>query len=167
MTIIKYAGSRILADDFNGISPLSAIRAGTQSVTSNNSSLVNDDTLFLNLDADATYWVEMVLFYTGGTTDNSDMKFAFALPSGATANAHITRVSPTNGLTTAVAAPASTLTGATACATNGSSAETCKMTAVITTTSAGTMQLQWNQVTSSATATVMQPGSALVAWRIA
>jgi hypothetical protein len=164
MTIIKYAGSRILADDFNGISPLSAIRAGTQSVTSS-TTLVNDDTLSLSLDADATYVVLMALNYSGAATGSGDMKFAFSPPSGATMNGTIHR-----NTTSALASVNnySSFTGATACGTNGSGTPVgVDALMIITTSSAGTLQLQWAQNTSSGTATVMGVGSSLVAWRIA
>lgn len=162
----QFAGSRILASFLNSIAPMNAVRSSTQSVSSS-TTLVNDDTLFLALAANATYNVELLLLYSGGTMNSSDMKWGFTLPSGASGAGETSHLTPGN----VYANQATNLTAsgsANACATGGAgTAFAAKTTATIFTTGAGTLQLQWAQNTSSATATIMGIGSSLVAWRLA
>jgi hypothetical protein len=165
----QFAGSRILASFLNSIAPLNAVRSSTQSVSSS-TTLVNDDTLFLALAANATYNVELLLLYSGGTQLSSDMKWGFTLPSGASGAGETSHLAISGG-SAVYANQATNLTAsgsANVCATGGAgTAFAAKTTATIFTTGAGTLQLQWAQNTSSATATIMGIGSSLVAWRLA
>ena len=53
------------------------------------------------------------------------------------------------------------------CATNGAGVpQAATVTATLFTSSAGTLHLQWAQVSSSGTATIMAVGSSLLAWRL-
>jgi hypothetical protein len=158
-----YAGSRITADELNDLGPLAAVRSSTQSVSSS-TTFVNDDTLFLAFDADATYFVECNMYYTAAT--GGDFKWKFTIPSGATGYQSPLRSNLSGNFAGAFA---DTWTGTTYTQAQGNGGSTIMLayaSGILTTASAGTLQLQWAQNTSSATATVMQVNSALNAWRV-
>ncbi len=148
----------------NEMLPLVAYKSGSQSVTSNNSVLVNDTALVLPLEATATYKVELLLFYTGGTAGSSDIKWDFAVPSGAT-------LSPIRelGLNTSLGVQYLTVASGGAFGSNGTGNKMCAEIACTLATSitAGNLQFQWCQNTSSATATTVLTGSLLTARRLA
>ena len=163
MPVPIYAGQRITAALLNAIQPLSATRSSTQSVT-NSTTFMNDDTLFLSLQANATYRVEMELYYSGGTQGASDLNFKFTLPSGATGTAMIIRQ---NASGTFVGSSENNFTNATNAATAGAgNIQALGFRGTLVTSSAGVLQLQWAQNTSNGTALIMAIGSSLVAWRL-
>ena len=165
MSLLNFsAGSRITADELNALGPLSAVRASTQSITSH-TGYTNDDTLFLPLDADATYFVECNMYYTAAT--GGDFKYTFNIPSGATGFQSPTR----QNLSGAFAGGFAVLWTDTSTTTagqgqGGSTVMLVYASGILTTASGGTLQLQWAQNSSSGTATVMQVNSALNAWRL-
>lgn len=158
-----YAGQRITAALLNSIQPLAATRSSTQQVTSS-VTLINDDTLFLSLVANATYAVGMLLFYSGNNVPG-DLNFKFTVPSGATGTAQIIRV---NASGTFVGGSSNNFTNATnAAAAGAGNIQALSFSGTLVTSSAGVLQLQWAQNTSSATKTQMELNSSLVAWRTA
>lgn len=157
------AGQRLTAQALRNALLLEAYKGSDQSVTSNSTTLVNDTALALALQANATYLVEFLVFYTGGTAGSSDWKYGVTVPSGAT-------ISPIRelGLTTGLAVQYLTVPAGGAFGSNGTGNKmAAEMKFTIVTSAAGTLQLQWCQNTSSATATTVKAGSSLVAWQLA
>ena len=159
------AGSRLPASALRSIAPLAAYKGALESVTSS-STLQNDDALFLTLLANATYDLDMFVAYNGGTQGSSDLKGAFAIPSGAT----LVYGFNSNGLTsTPHVGFYGSGTGAFTAGTGATTATnwTLRLSGTIVTSAAGVLQFQWAQATSSATATSVLPGSKLTAVQIA
>lgn len=158
-----FAGGRILAAAVRGVAPLSAYKSIDEAVTSS-TTLQNDDALLLSLQANAVYYFTLVLGYKGAASGTGDIKFGWAFPSGAVMayalygnNAGVA----TNGFwETQTSVPAlnslgtSTPVGAVAQGT------------IAVSSTPGTLQLQWAQHTSSATATTVLTGSVLLAWQV-
>lgn len=132
----------------------------------------DDEDLTMQLEASATYIVEFHLLYAALSA--ADFKTAWTVPSGAGGNRsamgpgstaadadadNITMRSGVHNYTTSV-----TYSGVRNSATNLAIAVE---TATLTTSSAGTLALQWAQATSNATATRLATGSRLRVWRIA
>lgn len=140
-------------------------RSATQSVTSS-TALVNDDTLSASVIASATYHVEAFLIFTGGTQGSSDLKIAWTAPAGVTMTWWVQGLN-TAGTYTVTAAnvlPTTTV----ALGTSGATVRVARIEgALVVAATAGTLQLQWAQNTSSGTATVMGIGSLLKLTRVA
>lgn len=161
------AGARITAAMIRGIAPLAAFKSGDETRTSN-TTLTNDAALFLpNLAAGGQYFVVCSLDYEGGTGGSSDMKWTWSLPSGATMRYHAWYLSASGtpsvqvGVTHAGADVVSAVTAGSAALRAVTMVGT-----VLMSTTAGTLQLQWAQNTSSATPTNMHAQSAICAWQV-
>ena len=157
------AGTRVSAAMIRGIAPLSAFKLVDEAVTSN-VTLQNDDALFLpNLVANAVYYVECYLDYEGAAQGTGDIKWQWTVPTNA--SLRLQRVC----FDTSGAVQLNTVTGgANSARTNGAGAlqaVTMRGTLFMNTTP-GTLQLQWAQNTSSATATIVHAQSCLLAWQI-
>lgn len=154
-----YAGERVTADLLNEFAPLSAVKSADESVTSS-TTLQNDDSLFLSVAANTSYQISVLLVYNGGTQGSSDLKVGWTAPSGATLVWGIA-YRDTGG---AAHIGAGDITLTLAAGTNGTSNNySVLVTATLTTGStAGTLQLQWAQNTSSSTATTVKAGSSLI-----
>ena len=158
-----YAGSRILAADVRGVAPLAAIKGSDQSVTSS-TTLVNDTALLLPVVANAAYLFECFLDYEGGTGGSSDLKWGWLVPSGATLR-YQGLYEGTSGTSyfdsnTESAIPAAQSAGAAVLKGVGMHGT------FLTGSTAGTLQLQWAQNTSSATATIVHAQSFLALWQV-
>jgi hypothetical protein len=156
------AGGRITAAMLRGIAPLSAIKTVDETVTSS-TALQNDDALFVSVAANASYLFQCNLIYEGGTLGSSDLKWAWTFPSGLTMTYDYMGIT-TAGLTTIglVATQASTVAGGT----NGAAALRSMLMygSVVASSTAGTLQLQWAQNTSSGTGTIVHAKSSLALW---
>lgn len=164
MTSFK-AGQRLTAANLNAALLLSAYKANDQSVTSS-TTLVNDNELAIPVAANTTYYVKALVFYAGGTHNTSDFKYNFTYPAGS-ASPSVRYI----GLTPAALAVqygTVILGGAGAFGTNGTSnILTVDLDfTLITSTTSGTLHLQWAQNTSSGTATTVKAGSSLLAWQM-
>lgn len=158
---VQFAGQEITAAFLNSIAPLQAVRSSTQSKT--NSTLANDDTLFLALAANATYLVAGKLFYSGDTSGSGDLKIAWTLPSGATGRYDYIHTN----LSHAYASFPDDWTGTLTAETQGAGTiVTGTIEGTLTTSSAGTLRLRWAENTTNATATIMAVSSSLCAWRL-
>lgn len=160
------AGMNLTSALLQAMLPQQAYKSGDQSVTSS-VTLVNDSALVVPVAANAVYEVEAHVYYTGGTHNASDFKYNFTYPSGAT-SASVRYL----GLTPAALAVqygTVILGGAGAFGTNGTSniLTVDLWFTLATSLTAGNLQLQWAQNTSSATATTVKAGSLLKARRIA
>jgi hypothetical protein len=97
MAQLIYAGQRITADQLNALVALAAIKAGDQHYT--NTTFTNDTDLALQVDANANYLFDSVLFIEGGTNGSSDCKFQWTVPTGAVLSVAIPAYYFTDGQT--------------------------------------------------------------------
>ena len=157
------AGSRIVASVMQQIAPQAVIKGADQSLASN-TTLQNDNALFLPVVANASYLFECYLDYEGGTQGSSDLKWTFAVPAGGTL-----RYQPVYFNTSGVVqASTSTGSGINTAGTNGAGTlRGVTMTgSLIMGSLAGTLQLQWAQFTSNATPTIVHAQPLLSLWRV-
>ena len=141
--------------------PVFVRKAANQTVTSS-TTLANDNHLALALSASATYLVDLFLIVDGSTT--GDFKMGWTFPTGATGDWTINAINTGAG---AAATSGSITRAAIALASSenaGAAGAGTKLILqprglVVTSTTAGTLQLQWAQNTSDATGTVVYAGS--------
>lgn len=157
------AGQRVTAAMLRAIAPVSAYKAADEPVSTE--TLQNDDSLALQLTANAVYLWVMVFHYSGGTQGSSDLKTAWSVPSAATMR--YTRI----GLTTAGAADVGGFTNETSTLTFGTSGTGTRSVlmagTVATSNTAGTMQFRWCQNNGTVTPTTVKAGSVLAGWQVA
>ena len=159
-------GQVLTASDVNSwFVPLAAFKTGN-TARNNTTAATADPDLTLTVAANATYRVEMLLFYQGGATGSSDLKVGWAGPSGATFTwgAVFTQIS---GLSPAVSqqqAISATIGAGTNTLSNQYHVNVRGLLAVAST--AGSFALSWAQATSSGTNTSTLAGSYLIANRI-
>lgn len=159
-------GQVVTADEINNWFITGAqARSTDQSVTSS-TVLVNDDTLLAAVVINAIYHVEAELVFLGGTQGSSDLKISWTAPAGVTMN-WIGIGKDTAGAFT-WPTPLTTPTATAAFGTLGAAVRMARVEgSLITGATPGTLQLQWAQNTSSATATTMKAGSILKLTRVA
>ena len=159
-----YAGGRIIADDVRNVAPLSAYKGSDEPLASGVGTLQNDDSLFIALDANTTYFFILFFGYLGGTQGSSDLKIGFSLPAGATMR--WTR----QGITTAGANTSLVWNTESSVSTLGSNgASNCAGILLGTVTMSdtpGNLQFQWCQNSGAAVTTKVLTGSELHAFAI-
>jgi hypothetical protein len=158
------AGGRILAADIRSVAPLAVIKGADETVTSS-TTLQNDDALVLPVVANGTYIFWCYLDYEGGTQGSSDIKWQWAVPASATLRYWAGYIGTTGTLH-----GSATITGGTSVSagTGGTSVlmgAFMKGTLIVSST-AGNIQLEWAQNTSSGTGTIVHAQSELTLWRI-
>lgn len=134
-------------------------KSGDESVTSSTTSQ-NDDHLVFNVGASETWLIQYDIFLTVGASTN--FKWKLSVPSGAAAAAHVKSAGNTNGADISDATSDSTLP-LSGFATNPAHVQI--FLKVTSSSTAGAVQLQWAQGTSSATALTLKSRSKLVAVR--
>jgi hypothetical protein len=155
------AGSRLTSAMLQGVAPLVAYKTADQSTVSNATTWVSDSQLYVPLVANAIYVCEGVIVYEGGTQGSSDFDFQFT-GSGMTMQATLTQI----GRSGAVSLLNTSLSGA-GNGTNGAGVKlSCSLMGSVSTTTAGTLQLQWRQHTSSTTTTYCHATSWLAFWQV-
>jgi hypothetical protein len=156
------AGARITAAILQGIAPLAVIKGADESVTSS-ATLQDDDALFLSVAANTTWLFRCYLDFEGANGAGF-LKWGWSVPSGATLRYAANFVGTGGGLTltthAGVDTPAADTTGA-----GNLQALTMDGTLVVG-SNAGTVQLQWAQNASNATATIVHAQSYLALWQI-
>lgn len=162
------AGQTLTAALLTASQPDIVVKASTESVTSS-TTFQNDDELLLSVEANATYAVELFLVHSSATA--GDIKIQFTGPSGATFTwgAHGAEVGTTSsGAVTEVVMSSRTISEVVQLG-GGASTGTIAFVrgTLITSATAGTLTLQWAQVTSSASASQVRAGSFLKARRTA
>lgn len=163
------AGEEITADKLNSLIT-AAIKTTSEAVTSS-TTLQNDDALFVSVAASATYRMDLLLLHDSDATAAADIKVGWTGPAGATM--HWGVVGANTASTSSTTVPNSNMQTAliteTASFGGGDSTGTTALVAgtLVTSTTAGTLQLQWAQETSNAVATNVRAGSHLVLTRIA
>lgn len=163
-------GNVVTAAQLNAVLPIAAVKPSDQAVTSS-TTLVNDSALLVAVAASATYEVNLFLTYTAtGSSSTGGIKVAWTAPSGAVLN----WVPYLNGNSDGVQQLATVwTTGGTLATVNPGSGTGASMVAahvygvLIMGVNAGSLQLQWAQNTSNASATTVKAGSALIVRQIA
>lgn len=153
-----FAGAAATAGLLQKLAPFTVIKPADQSVTSS-VTLVNDSALALPLAANGSWLFACFLKYEGGTAGAADLKWAFTGPSGFGMNYEL--IGNAAGGASALGFLRG-IPGSTAGTSGAGNAWGMFMFGTVTTGStAGTLQLQWAQNTSNATATIVHAGSAL------
>ena len=157
------AGTDISAGLLTSMLPMYAYKAADQSVVSS-TTLVNDNALVLPLSvASAAYEFKCFLTYEGANNAGF-MKWIWVPPSGTTMR-YAAIFSNTSGVTTLAASTESTtLVGNTAGA--GFLEEAIMKGTVLVSSTTGTLQLEWAQNASNATATIVHAQSYMKLTRI-
>jgi hypothetical protein len=158
------AGSRITAALLQSVAPMGVIKGADESVTSS-TTLQNDNELFVPVIANATYLFDCYLDFEGGTAGASDIQWQWTIGAGTLRyQAIYAQASSGLGLIAGVTYAGSANVAA---GTNGAgSLRGLSMNGTLVTSGASSLQLQWAQNTSSATATIVHAQSYLSLWRI-
>jgi hypothetical protein len=157
------AGARLTAAMAQGVAPLSAYKGSSQA--GSGSTLANDNALFLTVQPNAVYYFELVIGYQGGTGGSSDIKLGWSLPSGATMT-YALEGNTTGGVATAGAWETQSSTPALGTAGSGVPVGAVASGTIATSSTGGTMQLQWARNAGSGTAPTVLAGSTLDAWQV-
>lgn len=150
------AGHAPTSDEFAALLPLVAYKAVDETVN-NNATLQDDDALFVPVLASATYEMRCHVFYNSGATP--DIKFGWTGPSGA----DLRWMSIDAFNTTWLKKP---IGGTVSIGTTGVDEGALFVGTLITSTTAGILQLQWAQNGANASDTKVLAGSSLVLRRI-
>jgi hypothetical protein len=163
LTAIPAAGSKLRGGTLNSliteVRGVYARKTANETVTNSNT-LQNDDHLFVALAANAVYDWKLILHYNSGTTP--DFKLGWSVPSGTTM-VWGGMIADTAGAVTSVA----NLSQTTVQAIGGTGAANYQFFTgvVVTSTTAGTLQLQWAQNTTTLSDTILLAGSELILTR--
>lgn len=162
------AGDDITAGLLTSMLPVIVAKAATEPLTAS-TTMQNDDELFASVAANATYSVMLHLFHDADTT--GDINIGWSGPTGATMNwgavvAHVNETS--SGTVTAVSMQTRIISEVQSIG-GGASTGTYSVVhgTLITSSTAGTLNFQWAQRVSSATATNVRAGSMLILHRSA
>jgi len=168
------AGDILTAADLQTLQSRSVVKVATESVTSS-TTLQNDDELVLSLPANTTWEFETLIFYDGDIT-NGDLACAYTFPAGATVS--VGGVGPANNVTSGIGSgewtgypgdatsPTATFFGYGTIAA-GTWLTILHSGVIVLAGAAGSLQFQWAQRASSATAVRVAAGSRIVARRTA
>ncbi|MCP3758222.1 hypothetical protein [Streptomyces sp. TBY4] len=165
------AGRWIPASQLNAMQPLYVEKSADQSITSSTVN-VNDNALLVPVEANAKYIVNGMLLYSAHSS--ADIRMGWTGPSDATFEWIIhAQTTATGGVASNGVVVDRQVIGNSAFPLGGFGAENSTfMTAplwgrLVTSTTAGTLQLNWAQQTSNATASIMRAGSWLMLTRVA
>ncbi|MFE7947421.1 hypothetical protein [Streptomyces sp. NPDC057426] len=162
------AGMRATADLLTSSQPDVVTKTATESVTSS-TTLQDDDELFVSVEANATYVVDMMLIHSSATA--GDIKIGWSVPAGASFS--WTGQGASNTATSSFTVADSNMAGRNAAESLefGGGAGTATRADVsgtlITSATAGALQFQWAQRVSDATATQVRAGTWLSVRRTA
>lgn len=162
------AGEDITAGLLASMLPVIVSKAATEPLTAS-TTMQNDDELFASVAANATYSVMLHLFHDADTT--GDIKIGWSGPTGATMNwgAVVAHVNETSSGTVTAVSMQTRIISETQDIGGGASTGTYSVVhgTLITSSTAGTLNFQWAQRSSSATATNVRAGSLLTLHRSA
>lgn len=159
LTTIPAAGSKLRGGTLNSlITEVRGVyaRKTADETVNNSTTLQNDDHLLVSVAANAVYDFKLILHYNSGTTP--DLKVGWSVPSGTTM-VWGGYIADTTGAVTSVAAL--TQTSVQAIGGSGSNIYQFFSGVVVTSTTAGTLQLQWAQNTLTASDSKILAGSEL------
>jgi hypothetical protein len=156
-------GQVLTAADVNGwFVPLAAYKAADQSVSS--LTLQNDNALVIPLAASAVYEFWLTFTYAGGAQGSSDLKMAWTFPSGTTMVYGRAGIDTTGSFAQSKTIQSDVVTFGTLG--SGTGVVQCHGSVASSSTS-GSLQLQWAQNSGTVTATSLKLGSTLTAQRVA
>lgn len=156
-------GDVLTASDMNSWTiPLVAIKPSDTSRTST-TSVTADPDLVVAVAANSSYWFQCYLNYEGAATGTGDLKWNFTVPAGATLRYQSVSVNTSGTLSPLLIGPTWTGASTNSAGTNGSgNAMSLVMTGTLVVAgTAGNCTLNWAQVTSSGTSTIVHTQSAL------
>lgn len=165
LTTLPSAGSKLRASVFAALMaermPITARKTANETIISN-STLQNDDELFVAVEASCTYHMELRISCTSGITP--DLKIGWTYPTGTTI-----RWSGVDADTAGAVRIAGNLLETSVPAIVGSGGDVAVFYTgmVITGVNAGTLQLQWAQNTLTASNSTVYAGSFLTIKRVA
>ncbi len=153
-------GQILTSNDVNSwLAPNAVVKQADQSVA-NSVVPVNDTELVLPVLANAQYIFTCFLDYEGGTSNASDLRWQWSVPSAATLRYSASYQQPAGTVIVQLTYPAATVNfGITNGAANLRSVT--MLGTLLVGANAGNLQLQWAQSTSSATATTIHAQSSL------
>lgn len=158
-------GQVLAAADVNSwFVPIAAIKTADQSVTSNSTTFVSDTELLVPVVATGTYQFECYLNYEGANAAGQ-LKWKWAVPTGTT----VRYQSIFQGTGGSAVVQLTNIAGDTPNANTlgpGTLMAASMTGTVIIGSTAGNMQLQWCQVSSNATSTIVHPQSCIILRRI-
>lgn len=154
-------------DNLNAIGPHIHLRKTADESVTSSVVLQNDDHLFFSIAANEIWIVQFALFYQAAQA--GDLQVAWTVPAGCTGihGGQAPATTTTDGTNTTMWTRPQT-SFATALLLGGDGAANCTLLGAATFVNgatAGTVQLQWAQNTSSATATTVRANSYLLAHR--
>jgi hypothetical protein len=164
---VPVSGSSITVTGFGKpvVDALNAIvaRKTADETVNNSATLQNDDELFVPLLASAVYVYDLHLIYNSGTTP--DLKLGWSVPSGTTMLWECCACYDTTGtLVSTGNFTASTVAGFGG---TGSDAHAYLSGQIVTSTTAGNVQLQWAQNSATGSNTIMRAGSRFIVKQVA
>lgn len=171
------AGQRITASLLSSMLPDVVVKVADEGPLASTTTLQNDDELFLSTEASAKYDLDVQIFAITANTDIAgDIKLGFTFPAGATL--HFTGAGPHNSdLTSGSSSNGNGEWVARMSATSGTTNIPYGMSGIaigvrisgtlITSTTAGTLQLQWAQNTSDPDGLTVLAGSRMTLRRVA
>lgn len=150
------AGQILTADELNAALPIApAVKTADETVTSS-TTLQNDDHLFVSVAANTTYLLELDFVFSANAS--GDLKTTFTVPSGTTGSLNMTSDA---GTSTGVSMTSTAVWDGT-----GTDEQARIFGRVVTSSTAGTVRLQWAQNASFGTGTIIRNGSFLRITRI-
>ena|SRR5688572_20875385 len=150
------AGQTPTADELNAALPIPpAVKSADETVTSS-TTLQNDDHLLVSVAANTTYLLEMDFVFSANAS--GDLKTTFTVPSGTTGALNMTSDA---GTSTGVSMTSTAVWDGT-----GTDEQARIWGRVVTSSTAGTIRLQWAQNASFGTGTIIRNGSSLKIFRI-
>lgn len=156
-------GQVLTAADVNSwFVPLAAYKAADESVSS--LTLHNDNALVIPLAASAVYEFWLTFTYAGGAQGSSDLKMGWTFPSGCTMVYGRAGIDVTGTFAQSKTIQSDVVTFGTLG--SGTGVVQCHGSIASSSTS-GSLQLQWAQNSGTVTATSLKLGSTLTAQRIA
>lgn len=162
-TAVPGAGARIFASTlaalFAEVRPVFARKTADETVN-NSAALQDDDELQVSVEANAVYAFDLHMVTNGGTTP--DLKIAWSVPTSTTMTWSGIYVDTTGALLVN-----SQFTQATTLALGGIGADVSFhfWGVIVTSSTAGTLKLQWAQNTANASNSIIRAGSDLVLTR--
>ncbi len=150
------AGQILTADELNAALPIPpAVKSADETVTSS-TVLQNDDHLLVAVAANTTYLLELDFVFSANAS--GDLKTTFTVPSGTTGALNMTSDA---GTSTGVSMTSTAVWDGT-----GADEQARIFGRVVTSSTAGTIRLQWAQNASFGTGTIIRNGSSLKIFRI-
>jgi hypothetical protein len=159
----SYNKKKVKKSTLGGGSNVRVVYKPTAETVSSNSTYQDDDNIALSIDAGGVYQYELLLMVNHAGGANAGFKAKFIAPSGATAYSHVFR-NYNNNSTFYLVNQVNTLVlnGEPGVITGSGDYNVLKATGVVINGStAGTLQLQWAQYTSTAINTSVMAGSYL------